>query len=77
MSCDSRSACAVDNRLEEETMDLNYLHSRHQVSLINAAAATSAEARIAHRRLADLYAARINLQRRDLPAGSAGALQLA
>ncbi|WP_190282614.1 hypothetical protein [Rhizorhabdus histidinilytica] len=55
-------------------MDLNYLHSRHQISLINAAAAKSIEARIAHRRLADLYADRINLQRRDLPAGSAGML---
>lgn len=55
-------------------MDLNYLHSRHQISLINAAAAQSTEARTAHRRLADLYAARINVQRRGLPAGSAAAL---
>ena len=55
-------------------MDLNYLHSRHQISLINAAAAKSKEARSAHRRLADLYAAQINAQRRTLPAGSAGLL---
>lgn len=55
-------------------MDLNYLHSRHQISLMNAAAAKSAEARIAHRNLAELYAARINTQRRGLPAGSAGML---
>ena len=55
-------------------MDLNYLYSRHQTSLINAGGAKSNEARLAHRRLADLYAACINDRRRDLPSGSAGVL---
>ncbi len=40
-------------------MDLNYLLSRHQVSLMRADAATSREAAIAHRGLAGGYAARI------------------
>lgn len=55
-------------------MDLNYLYARHQTSLINAAGAKSSEARLAHSRLATLYAARINEMRRDLPRGSARAL---
>jgi hypothetical protein len=57
-----------------DTNDLNYLHSRHQISLINAAAATSLEARSAHGRLAVLYADRINKHRLSLPAGSAALL---
>ncbi|WP_176489094.1 hypothetical protein [Rhizorhabdus dicambivorans] len=55
-------------------MDLNYYYSRHQISLINATRAGSTEARLAHGRLAMLYAERINAHRRDLPAGSAPAL---
>lgn len=47
-------------------MDLNYLYSRHQISLIQARAATCAEARAAHMGLAKLYAARINGARRTL-----------
>ena len=54
--------------------DLNYLYSRHQISLMNARVATGPEARSAHRKLAALYADRINLRRADLPAGSANKL---
>ena len=47
-------------------MDLNYLLSRHQVSLMRAERASSAEARIAHQSLAKEYAVRIRgLQRQD------------
>lgn len=47
-------------------MDLNYLLSRHQVSLMRAERASSAEARIAHQSLAKGYAERIRgLQRQD------------
>ncbi len=56
-------------------MDLNYLYSRHQISLINAKAATSAEARLAHLGLAKDYAARINGAHRLLGA-KAGASHL-
>lgn len=52
-------------------MDLNYLYSRHQTSLMAAAGAASTEARAAHNGLAALYASRINELRRGLPAGSA------
>jgi len=55
-------------------MDLNYLYSRHQISLIKATSAKSPEARHAHQGLANLYADRINGTRRDLPVGSAKAL---
>jgi hypothetical protein len=41
-------------------MDLNYLFSRHQISLMRAAGAASAEARHAHRGFASHYAARID-----------------
>lgn len=41
-------------------MDLNYLLSRHQISLVRAADATCCEARSAHRGLATIYAARIS-----------------
>lgn len=52
-------------------MDLNYLFSRHQLSLLRATSAATPEARCAHRGLADGYAARIgDLQRR---AGAAAA----
>ncbi|MDQ0250860.1 hypothetical protein J2W22_002924 [Sphingomonas kyeonggiensis] len=44
-------------------MDLNYLLHRHQVSLMHAAAATSPEARFAHRGLARCYAERIRALR--------------
>lgn len=44
-------------------MDLNDLYQRHQVSLINAKAAASSEARSAHLGLATLYARRINVLR--------------
>lgn len=40
-------------------MDLNYLLSRHQVSLVRSQNAASVEARFAHRMLAKSYAARI------------------
>lgn len=52
-------------------MDLNYLHSRHQTSLMAAAGAASTEARAAHKGMAALYANRINELRRGLPAGNA------
>lgn len=55
-------------------MDLNYLYSRHQTSLMAAAGAQSTEARATHRRFAALYADRINELRHALPAGSARAL---
>jgi len=55
-------------------MDLNYYYARHQISLMNAEEATSTEARLAHRRLAALYAEQVNSRRRNLPAGSARAL---
>jgi hypothetical protein len=47
-------------------MDLNYLFSRHQVSLMRADTAASPEARYAHRRFAALYAARIDERRHAL-----------
>jgi hypothetical protein len=40
-------------------MDLNYLLSRHQLSLMSATAAPSVEARWVHRVLAEHYATRI------------------
>lgn len=40
-------------------MDLNYLLSRQQISLMRADAAASPEARVAHRSLARCYADRI------------------
>lgn len=40
-------------------MDLNYLSSRHQISLMRADTATCSEARIAHRGMARAYAERI------------------
>ena len=40
-------------------MDLNYLLSRHQISLMQADAAACSEARIAHRGRAKHYAERI------------------
>lgn len=40
-------------------MDLNYLLSRHQISLMQADAAGSREARIAHRSRARCYAERV------------------
>ncbi|MGK6356221.1 hypothetical protein ACMGDH_13475 [Sphingomonas sp. DT-207] len=40
-------------------MDLNYLLSRQQISLMRADAAASPEARVAHRSLAQCYADRI------------------
>lgn len=42
-------------------MDLNYLLSRHQVSLMRASSASSVEARIAHRSLARNYAKQIRV----------------
>ncbi|MBO9712836.1 hypothetical protein [Sphingomonas sp.] len=42
-------------------MDLNYLYSRHQVSLMLAKRAASPEARWAHRAMARAYAQRIRL----------------
>lgn len=45
-------------------MDLNYLLEREQVERVLAEAASSAEARVAHGQLADLYRSRINAYRR-------------
>lgn len=42
-------------------MDLNYLLSRHQISLIRAGAASCAEARMAHNGLARGYAEQIRV----------------
>ena len=44
-------------------MDLNYLLSRHQVSLMRADSAASPEARFAHRGLARAYAECIRVER--------------
>jgi len=47
-------------------MDLNYLLSRHQLSLVRSTRAAGREARLAHRGLADGYAHRIaDLQARS------------
>ncbi len=47
-------------------MDLNYLFSRHQTSLMRAGSAATPEARFAHRRFAALYAERIDERQRAL-----------
>lgn len=47
-------------------MNLNYLLSRHQVSLMRAETAASAEARHVHRNLARLYADEIRAIQRGL-----------
>jgi hypothetical protein len=44
-------------------MDLNYLLSRHQVALMRADHAACAEAKIAHRGMANDYAERIRVLR--------------
>lgn len=49
-------------------MDLNYLFARHQISLMRAQDAGGCEARIAHNRLADEYAARIEAAKAQLGA---------
>ena len=51
-------------------MDLNYLLSRHQISLMRADATDCRSARHAHRGLAAGYASRIRLLQRELGAGS-------
>jgi len=50
-------------------MDLNYLLSRHQISIMRAEAATCREARYAHRGLAKGYADRIRELQRGFDAG--------
>ena len=50
-------------------MDLNELYSRHQISLINAAAAPSEAARSAHLERASRYAGRIKAVRRAIIRG--------
>ncbi len=55
-------------------MDLNYLYSRHQISLMCAMRAASPEARCAHRGLARAYAERIRALRRSLGAPVIAAL---
>ena len=57
-------------------MDLNDLFSRHQISLMNARAATTREARSAHQRLAALYAERIDAQRPHRSGRATAALRL-
>lgn len=42
-------------------MDLNYLLSRHQISLMRASSASSGEARIVHRDFARRYAEQIRV----------------
>jgi len=42
-------------------VDLNYLLSRHQISLMRADSASCSEARIAHRGMARAYAERIRV----------------
>lgn len=49
-------------------MDLNYILSRHQLSLVAAEAAAGSEARAAHRGLARGYAARIRRFQREVGA---------
>lgn len=49
-------------------MALNYLLHRHQISLMRSEAATSREARAAHRALASGYAAQIRDWRADVGA---------
>jgi hypothetical protein len=44
-------------------MDLNYLFSRHQVSLMRAEAATCSPSRLAHLGMATAYAGRIDAMR--------------
>ena len=51
-------------------MDLNYLLSRHQVSLMRADAAVCSEARHSHRGLARGYAERIRELQERLGTGS-------
>jgi hypothetical protein len=52
-------------------MDLNYLLSRHQISLMQADAAACSEARIAHRGRAGHYAERIRELQSELGAAPA------
>lgn len=52
-------------------MDLNYLLSRHQISLMRADAAGSSAARCAHRGFARHYAARITQLREHVGGGFA------
>ncbi len=52
-------------------MDLNYLLSRHQVSLMRATSALSVEARYAHRAFAKHYAERIRELHAESGAGIA------
>jgi len=52
-------------------VDLNYLYSRHQISLINARAAKCDAARAAHMELARSYAAKIRGARDALGAKAA------
>ena len=54
-------------------VDLNYLLSRHQISVMRGDAAASPEAGYAHKALAKLYAARIN----DLQQSSGAEMALA
>lgn len=44
-------------------LDLNYYYLRHQISLIRAKAATTADARAVHNAFADSYAALIARER--------------
>lgn len=46
-------------------MDLNYLYMRQQVSLFNADHAASDKSRLAHRSMADAYAALITIAKND------------
>ena len=50
-------------------MDLNYLLSRHQISIMRAEAASCREARLSHRGLANGYADRIRELQSALDAG--------
>jgi hypothetical protein len=50
-------------------VDLNYLLSRHQISMMRADAATTREAGLAHRAFAKEYAARIAAHQERVGAG--------
>jgi hypothetical protein len=55
-------------------MDLNYLLSRQQVSLVRADTAACPEARFAHRALAHAYAERIRVEQTTLGASHPASL---
>lgn len=55
-------------------MDINYYLHREQIERIRADRAASETARLAHRRMAELYRARIRAYREDADSAPAGLL---